>query len=205
MFAAKSPKMRPQPCAYGCLYNSFQHIHSHRVVAFSFRCFCLSCMSLSREGALVLDPFNNICSSKCTHSHTNSSEGSDCWGVEKKTNKRKNSMSTWQSPFEQCTQSTTSSLWIKPHPTRCAEPLSSCFQWLSHAIQCLSNAFESILRMWQTQFWMYSHNFVYEVIGCVHVKVRMQSLGPDRGSSCSHHCSIQFIKGVWIGSVCQNP
>lgn len=37
-------------------------------------------------------------------------------------------MSTWPSLFELYTQSTTSSLWIKPHPTRFAELLSSCFR-----------------------------------------------------------------------------
>lgn len=93
-------------------------------------------------------------------------------------------MSTWLSLFELCTQSTTSSLWIKPHLTRFAGLLSSCLECLSPAIECLSNTFQSHSED-------VTNRFLYAFIVCVRCYiVFMQSTYQSKGSSCSGNCSI---------------
>lgn len=72
--------------------------------------------------------------------------------------------------------------------------LPSSSQAVSNAYLQLLNVpqkdFKAVLKMLQTGFCTYSHNFVCKVLHCVHAHVCVQSVCRSKGSTTFGHCSF---------------
>lgn len=67
------------------------------------------------------------------------------------------------------TQQQQQQLWIRPHPARFAELLSSCMHAYLKLLSVSQRHFKAILKMLQTGFGMFSNKCVCKVLHCVHV------------------------------------